>query len=71
MEKPSRGGDPVPAAKPVRVKTGISDGVVTEIMDGLNEGDVVIIGVKPPPGPPVTTTPSPSPFGSGGGRRGF
>ena len=71
MEKPSRGGDPVPLAKPVRVKTGISDGVATEITDGLKEGDVVIIGVKPPPGAPVTTTPTASPFGGGGGRRGF
>jgi len=70
MENSSRGGDPVPVAKPVRVKTGISDGVTTEIMDGLKEGDVVIIGVKGPP-VPAAAAPSASPFGGGGGRRGF
>jgi HlyD family secretion protein len=57
--------DPTPQA--VRVKTGISDGNSTEIIDGLNEGDTVIIGVilpqtaaaAPPPG-------GASPFGGGG-----
>lgn len=29
---------------PVQVKTGISDGIHTEIIEGLNEGDQVIIG---------------------------
>ena len=57
-----------PAPLPVRVKTGISDGVATEISDGLKEGDTVVIGVRfsqtanaaPPPG-------GASPFGGGGG----
>jgi HlyD family secretion protein len=70
LEKPSGGGDPVPVAKPIRAKTGLSDGISTEIMDGLKEGDVVIIGVKGPPAP-AATAPSASPFGGGGGRRGF
>ena len=39
--------------------------------DGLKEGEVVIMGVKAPPGPAVVTTPGASPFGGGGGRRGF
>jgi HlyD family secretion protein len=71
MEVPKGGGEPVPTAKPVRVKTGINDGGATEILDGLKEGDVVIIGVKVAPGAAVTTAPAPSPFGGGGGRRGF
>lgn len=29
-------------AKPVQIKTGISDGVFTEVLEGLNEGDRVI-----------------------------
>ena len=32
-------------AKAVQVKTGISDGVYTEVMDGVTENDKVIIGV--------------------------
>ena len=31
--------------KPVQVKTGISDGVQTEVLDGLKEGDQVIVGL--------------------------
>ena len=59
-------GNPTP--QPVTVKTGISDGSSTEIIDGLKEGDTVIIGAiflqstatAPPPG-------GASPFGGGGG----
>jgi len=57
-----------PALQPMRVKTGVSDGAFTEIIDGLKEGDAVITGVKlqsqnsgPAPG-------GANPFG-GGGRR--
>jgi HlyD family secretion protein len=51
--------------KPVQIKTGISDGVVTEVVDGLKEGDRVITAE-------VSATSSaqsaaPNPFG--GGRR--
>ena len=35
-----RDGKPVPT----QIKTGISDGVFTEILEGLNEGDQIIIG---------------------------
>ena len=28
--------------KPVQIKTGISDGVVTEVVEGLNEGDRIV-----------------------------
>ena len=52
--------------QPVQIKTGISDGVMTEVIEGLKEGDSVITaelasksqGASPPP----------NPF-SGGGRR--
>jgi len=36
---------PIPQLKPVRIKTGINDGVSTEVLEGLNEGDEVVIGV--------------------------
>jgi HlyD family secretion protein len=72
MEKPAGGGEPVPVAKPVRVKTGISDGATTEIIDGLKEGDVVVTSVKLPPATAAAAPPGASPFGGGGGgRRGF
>ncbi len=62
-----------PTLKPVQVKVGISDGSQTEIIDGLKEGDVVVLGLavaepanaqRPggPGGPP-------NPFGGGGMRR--
>jgi HlyD family secretion protein len=47
--KPSAGGDePVPAPELVRVRTGINDGSYTEIVEGLKEGDEVIVAVKMP-----------------------
>jgi HlyD family secretion protein len=61
---PAKGGKGAKPA-PVQVHTGISDGVSTEILDGLKEGDLVVIGQ-------IMTTATPqasqSPFG-GGGRR--
>ncbi len=56
--------------KPVVVKVGISDGASTEVLEGLKEGDVVVVGT-------TTSTasaagPAASPFGSpfgGPGRR--
>jgi HlyD family secretion protein len=54
--------------QPVQIKTGISDGVTTEVTEGLKEGDRVVTaklsgGRDNPP-------PAANPFG-GGGRRGF
>lgn len=34
--------------KPVQVKIGISDGVYTEVLDGLKEGDLVVTGINQP-----------------------
>ena len=55
--------------QPVTVKLGISDGIFTEVLEGLKEGDQVITGAA------VTQTPATSPQGgnplSGSGRRRF
>jgi len=52
--------------RPVQIKTGISDGVMTEVVDGLKEGDRVVTAELTS----TTTTSSPpaNPFG-GGARR--
>jgi HlyD family secretion protein len=55
------------ASKPtaVTIKTGISDGVTTEILEGLKEGDRVVTGMTESG---AATTPASNPF-SGGQRR--
>ena len=60
--------------KPVTIKTGVSDGTNTEVVEGLNEGNVVVSGLNLPAGTPSATTmrPGSSPFGGpfgGGGMR--
>lgn len=43
--------------KPVRIKAGLTDGVYTEVLEGLNPGDVLATAVKTGlPGTPTTTT---------------
>jgi HlyD family secretion protein len=60
------------AAKPEarQVRVGISDGVFSEVTEGLNEGDIVVIGTNTlePSGPGAPGGPA-NPFG--GGRRRF
>jgi HlyD family secretion protein len=51
------GGQP----KPVQIKTGISDGVVTEVVEGLKEGDRVVTA-ELTSAPPAASTPT-NPFG--------
>ena len=52
---------------PVSIKTGISDGLFTEITDGLKPGDAVVTGSSDLDEAPVATS---NPFGGGGfGRR--
>lgn len=53
--------------KAVQVKLGISDGVMTEVTEGLNEGDVVVTGSNVAPG--GSQPPASNPFGGGGFRR--
>jgi len=49
--------------QPVQIKTGISDGISTEVLSGLNEGDKVVIGTVF-----TGTTAASNPFGGGGMR---
>lgn len=39
-----------PKLVPVQVKTGITDGISTEVLEGLNEGDQVVTGMMSTPG---------------------
>ena len=52
------------AAKPasVTIKTGISDGVATEVLEGLKEGDRVVTGMTESG---AASTPATNPFGGG------
>ena len=56
---------------PVSVKTGISDGATTEVLEGLKEGDVIVSGVNVPLNATTATgqrppnTPFGGPFGGG------
>jgi HlyD family secretion protein len=52
--------------QPVQIKTGISDGIVTEVIDGLKEGDRVITAESSSKSP--AASPPTNPF-SGGPRR--
>ncbi len=59
--------------KPVQIRTGISDGIFTEIIEGLDEGDAIVTSITQPQGQGGVTTPGTSnPFGGpGGGFRRF
>src|SRR5213075_377021 len=52
--------------KPVQIKTGISDGVVTEVVEGLKEGDTVVTAEMATKSQPASTPANPF---SGGQRR--
>jgi HlyD family secretion protein len=76
QEKDSSSGKEQVVLKPVTIKTGISDGVSTEVLEGLNEGDQVVAGVNLPVGASAANTMRPpgggpfgGPFGGGGGFR--
>src|SRR5580765_3360772 len=47
---------------PVTIKTGISDGVTTEVLEGLKEGDRVVTGMTESG---AASTPASNPFGGG------
>ncbi len=55
-----------PRLRAVQVKTGINDGINTEVTEGLNEGDRIVTGTVSTSNTSATTTANP--FG-GGGRR--
>ncbi len=61
-----------PLVKPVIIKTGVSDGAYTEVLEGLNEGDLIVTGVNlPATATAAARPPGASPFGGpfGGGMR--
>jgi hypothetical protein len=51
--------------KPVTIKNGISDATHTEVLEGLNEGDVVATGTVVAAAAAATPNPLGSPFGGG------
>ena len=55
--------------KPVRVRLGVTDGIFTEVIEGLNEDDVTVTGSNTPI-PTAAAGGGQNPFG-GGGQRGF
>jgi HlyD family secretion protein len=60
------GDEKNPVLQPVQIKTGISDGISTEVISGLNEGDKIVTGMLNPTGTMATS----NPFGGGGFPRG-
>lgn len=48
MENGAASAGKKPILTPITVKVGISDGKDTEILEGLNEGDTIVIGVNSP-----------------------
>lgn len=61
------GEDSAPQLKPVQVKTGITDGIFTEVVAGLNEGDKVVSSVAQ--NDAQGSSSASSPFGGGFPRR--
>lgn len=59
--------------KPVRARLGITDGIFTEIIEGLTENDVLVTGVSTPTTGNSTSSATQNPFGGGrpGGPRRF
>jgi HlyD family secretion protein len=72
---PAKGGpdDPeIRKPKPVQIKVGISDGMMTEVTEGLEEGQQIITGVITTDSMASRPTgPAANPFGGGGGFRRF
>jgi HlyD family secretion protein len=61
------GDEHSPALKPVQIRTGITDGIATEILEGLNENDKVVSSVV---SNDAQAAPAASnPFGGGGFQR--
>ena len=56
--------------KPVRARLGITDGIFTEVIEGLEENDVVVTGSNTPTTSGPAVGGAQNPFGGGGGRGG-
>jgi HlyD family secretion protein len=66
------GSDPkTQKLEPVQVKLGISDGIATEIIDGMAEGDLLITSVSIPGVTPAAAPQAGAPSALTGGNRGF
>jgi hypothetical protein len=62
------GDEKNPMLTPVQIRTGISDGISTEVLSGLDEGDRVVTGTVLTG--VVTPAAASNPFGGGGFPRG-
>ncbi len=58
------GDEHSPALKPVQIRTGITDGIFTEVTEGLNENDKIVNGTIG--GDSSVSSGGSSPFGGGG-----
>jgi HlyD family secretion protein len=58
-----------PELKPIKIQTGITDGVSTEVVEGLKEGDQVVTGLLTMQGSSGSMQRPSNPFGGGGFRR--
>ena len=58
-----------PELKPVQVKLGINDGVMTEVLEGLVEGDLVVLSLTTPNASTAPASTPANPFGGGFPRR--
>ncbi len=66
LPKTSSPDDPEGKPKPVQIHTGISDGISTEVVEGLQEGDRVITGLTAASETTTATGPrAGNPFGGG------
>ncbi|HLP78578.1 MAG TPA: hypothetical protein VK327_16860, partial [Candidatus Paceibacterota bacterium] len=63
-------GSATPTLKPVQIKTGITDGVNTEVLEGLAEGDQIVTSMISSDPSADSSRPS-NPFGGGGFPRRF
>jgi HlyD family secretion protein len=52
------------ALQPVQIRTGISDGIFTEVLEGINDGAVVIAGLNTPRGVASAAPAGKTPFGT-------
>jgi HlyD family secretion protein len=70
LDKTDPASQQKPALKAVTVKTGITDGTYTEVLEGLKEGELVVTGVNTPATVAAATRPGgTSPFGGPFGMR--
>lgn len=66
-ETGNKSDDRAAKPKPVQIKIGITDGIVTELVEGLNEGDRIVTGLAQPTA--NAGAPAANPFGGGFQRR--